>query len=59
MRAGFNWELGPFEMWDAGGVAEKSVARMKPLGLPVGAPVEKLLAASRTTWYSPGRDASF
>ena len=21
MRAGFNWELGPFEMWDAAGVA--------------------------------------
>ena len=58
MRAGFNWELGPFEMWDAAGVAE-SVARMKSLGLPVGAPVEKLLAASRTTWYSPGRDACF
>jgi len=28
MRMGFNWELGPFEMWDAIGVAE-SVARMK------------------------------
>ncbi len=22
MRTGFNWELGPFEMWDAAGVAE-------------------------------------
>ncbi|MGO9323297.1 MAG: 3-hydroxyacyl-CoA dehydrogenase NAD-binding domain-containing protein [Terracidiphilus sp.] len=58
MRAGFNWEMGPFEMWDAAGVPE-SVARMKALGLPVGAPVEKLLAASRATWYSPGRDACF
>jgi 3-hydroxyacyl-CoA dehydrogenase len=58
MRAGFNWELGPFEMWDAAGVAE-SVARMKALGLPVGDPVEKLLAASRTTWYSPDGDACF
>ncbi len=58
MRAGFNWELGPFEMWDAASVAE-SVARMKALGLPVGAPVEKLLAASRTSWYSPDRDACF
>ncbi len=58
MRAGFNWEMGPFEMWDAAGVAE-SVARMKALGLPVGAPVEKLLAASRTTWYSPDGDACF
>lgn len=58
MRAGFNWELGPFEMWDAAGVAE-SVARMKALGLPVGAPVEKLLAASRISWYSPTGDACF
>jgi 3-hydroxyacyl-CoA dehydrogenase len=58
MRAGFNWELGPFEMWDAAGVAE-SVARMKALGLPVGVPVEKLLAASRTTWYSSDGDACF
>ena len=58
MRAGFNWELGPFEMWDAAGVAE-TVARMKTLGLPVGAPVEALLAASCITWYSPDRDACF
>src|SRR5580704_9532094 len=58
MRAGFNWELGPFEMWDAAGVAE-SVARMKALGLPVGAPVERLLASSRTSWYSPDHDACF
>jgi 3-hydroxyacyl-CoA dehydrogenase len=58
MRAGFNWELGPFEMWDAAGVPE-SVARMKALGRPVSAPVEKLLAAARITWYSPDGDACF
>ena len=34
MRAGFNWELGPFEMWDAAGVRE-SVSRMKAMGIPV------------------------
>ncbi len=58
MRAGFNWELGPFEMWDAAGVPD-TVARMRMLGLPVGAPVERLLAASRTSWYSPNKDACF
>ena len=58
MRAGFNWELGPFEMWDAAGVAE-TVARMKALAFPVGAPVEALLGVSRTAWYSPDRDACF
>ena len=30
MRAGFNWEMGPFEMWDAAGVRD-TVARMKTL----------------------------
>ena len=31
MRLGFNWELGPFELWDAAGV-EATVARMKKEG---------------------------
>ncbi len=58
MRAGFNWEMGPFEMWDAAGVAE-TVTRMKALDLPVNAAAEALLAASRTSWYAPGKDACF
>jgi 3-hydroxyacyl-CoA dehydrogenase len=51
MRLGFNWELGPFELWDAAGV-EATVARMKKEGKPVAANVERLLAAGRKTWYS-------
>ena len=43
MRSGFNWELGPFEMADAAGVAS-TVARMKALGLPVSPRIETLLA---------------
>jgi 3-hydroxyacyl-CoA dehydrogenase len=58
MRAGFNWELGPFEMWDAAGVAD-TVARMKAFGLPIAAPAERLLASSRTSWYSHDHDACF
>jgi 3-hydroxyacyl-CoA dehydrogenase len=54
MRAGFNWELGPFQMWDAAGVAS-TVSRMKALGLPVSARVEALLAAGHSSWYD--RDA--
>ncbi len=46
MQLGFNWELGPFELWDAVGV-EPTVARMKKEGKPVAANVEKLLAAGR------------
>jgi 3-hydroxyacyl-CoA dehydrogenase len=56
MKAGFNWELGPFEMWDAAGVRE-TVVRMKALGLPVSPAVEGLLDAipndAPVTWYSP------
>ena len=51
LRAGFNWELGPFEMWDAAGVSS-AVTRMKSLGLPVSPRVEALLAAGHSSWYS-------
>ena len=51
MRAGFNWEMGPFEMWDAAGVAT-TVNRMKALGLPVSPRAEALLAAGHTSWYA-------
>jgi 3-hydroxyacyl-CoA dehydrogenase len=51
MRAGFNWELGPFEMWDAAGVAS-TVARMKELCLPVSERIEALLAAGQPSWYA-------
>jgi 3-hydroxyacyl-CoA dehydrogenase len=51
MRAGFNWELGPFEMADAAGVAS-TVARMKALGLPVSERIEALLAAGQPSWYA-------
>jgi 3-hydroxyacyl-CoA dehydrogenase len=58
MRAGFNWEMGPFEMWDAAGVAP-TVARMKALGLPVSPRVESLLGAGQTSWYAPDGRACF
>jgi 3-hydroxyacyl-CoA dehydrogenase len=56
MRAGFNWELGPFELWDAAGVRE-SVSRMKTLGLPVSGAVQGFLdsapESATVSWYSP------
>jgi 3-hydroxyacyl-CoA dehydrogenase len=55
MRAGFNWELGPFEMFDAAGVRE-TVARMKTLHLPVSRAIEQLLTTcpepAPVSWYS-------
>jgi 3-hydroxyacyl-CoA dehydrogenase len=50
MKLGFNWELGPFELWDAAGV-EATVARMKKEGKPVAANVERLLSSGRNSWY--------
>ncbi len=51
MRSGFNWELGPFEMWDAAGVRD-TVARMKTTGIRISPNVEALLSAGRESWYS-------
>ena len=51
MRSGFNWEMGPFEMWDAAGV-ESTVARMKALNIPVSPRAEALLATGGRSWYS-------
>ncbi len=51
MKLGFNWEMGPFELWDAAGV-DATVARMKKEGKPVAANVEKLLKAGKKSWYT-------
>ncbi len=56
MRLGFNWELGPFEMWDAAGI-EPTVARMKKEGRPVPANAEKLLSTGAKHWYRDSRTA--
>lgn len=50
MRLGFNWELGPFELWDAAGV-EVTVERMKKEGKPIAANVEYLVASGKKSWY--------
>src|SRR5437016_352947 len=50
MRWGFNWELGPFEVWDAIGV-EKSVARLKEEGRTVPANVQSMIDAGVKSFY--------
>lgn len=50
LRMGFNWESGPFELWDAVGV-QATVARMRAEGHPVSPRVEQLLASGRKSWY--------
>ncbi|HKP38599.1 MAG TPA: 3-hydroxyacyl-CoA dehydrogenase NAD-binding domain-containing protein [Pyrinomonadaceae bacterium] len=50
MRWGFNWEMGPFEVWDAIGV-EKSVAKLKEEGRPVPPNVQSMLDAGVKSFY--------
>ncbi len=50
LRWGFNYDLGPFETWDAIGVAE-SVERMRAEGMPVPEVVDVFLAKGEGSWY--------
>ncbi|MGA3019120.1 MAG: 3-hydroxyacyl-CoA dehydrogenase NAD-binding domain-containing protein [Bryobacteraceae bacterium] len=50
MRAGFNWEMGPFQLWDAAGVPG-TVERMRGAGERVSPIVERLIAAGADAWY--------
>jgi 3-hydroxyacyl-CoA dehydrogenase len=55
MKWGFNWELGPYETWDAIGV-EKSVERMRAEGENIPSFVENLLNLGKKSFYerAPG-----
>lgn len=48
--AGFGWELGPFETWDAVGI-EKSIAAMEAAGYKPNQWVYDMLAAGNKTFY--------
>lgn len=50
MRWGFNWELGPFETWDAIGV-RKSVEKMQGEGEKIPRNVEEMLAGGKERFY--------
>ncbi len=50
MRWGFNWDLGPFELWDALGVQEV-VDRMQQEGDTIPAVVQELLDAGHVSFY--------
>ncbi len=53
LKWGFNWELGPFETWDALGVAAV-VDRMKAEGVEPAGWVEKMLASGAGSFYRVG-----
>jgi len=50
MRAGFGWELGPFELWDAVGVKE-AFEGMEQHGNKAAAWVHEMLDAGHTSFY--------
>jgi 3-hydroxyacyl-CoA dehydrogenase len=50
MRAGFGWELGPFELWDAVGVKE-AIEGMEQYGNKAAAWVHEMLNAGNTSFY--------
>ena len=50
MKWGYNWELGPFETWDALGFKE-TLDRMKKDGISVPDAIEKMAASGATSFY--------
>ncbi len=56
MSLGFGSEMGPFEIWDAIGVA-RGMALMKTRSITVAPWVEAMLAAGRTSFYTRVDDA--
>ena len=58
MKAGFGWEHGPFQIWDAIGV-EKGIELMKAEGLEPAAWVNEMLASESTSFYSIKEGATY
>ncbi len=58
MKAGFGWEHGPFQIWDAIGV-EKGIEMMKAEGLEPAAWVNDMLASGSTSFYSVKDGATY
>jgi len=51
MKAGFGWEHGPFQIWDAVGV-EKGIELMKAEGLEPADWVTEMIASGNTSFYT-------
>lgn len=58
MKWGFNWEKGPFELWDAIGV-EKSVALMQEEGEEIPLIVQKVLQRPSKSFYKKTNAQTF
>ena len=58
MKAGFGWENGPFEIWDAVGI-EKGIELMKAAGKEPAAWVPEMLASGITSFYNIKNGATY
>lgn len=58
MKAGFGWEHGPFQIWDAIGV-EKGIEMMKAEGLEPNTWVNNMLVAGCTSFYTIKNGATY
>ncbi len=58
MKAGFGWEHGPFQIWDAVGV-EKGIEMMKAEGYEPAAWVNDMIASGSTSFYTVKEGATF
>ena len=58
MKAGFGWENGPFEIWDAIGV-ENAIELMKAEGYTPAAWVNDMLSSGNSTFYSVKNGATY
>jgi 3-hydroxyacyl-CoA dehydrogenase len=58
MKAGFGWEHGPFQIWDAIGV-EKGIKLMKAEGFEPNTWVNEMLASGNKSFYSVKDGATF
>ncbi len=58
MKAGFGWEHGPFQIWDAIGV-EKGIELMKAEGKQPAAWVHDMIASGNTSFYTVKDGATY
>jgi 3-hydroxyacyl-CoA dehydrogenase len=58
MKAGFGWEHGPFQIWDAIGV-EKGIEMMKAEGKTPAAWVNEMLASGNSSFYNVKDGATY
>ena len=58
MKAGFGWENGPFEIWDAIGI-EKGIELIKALGKEPAPWVDEMLASGNKSFYAVKDGATY